>query len=104
MHGAEPTQPHQLRNTARVRAIRLHRHRLKGITNVPGLQQLNRKPRLTHARIQPLRQRASLEADPCQAPSNLLNQPIKASGSLATFASRTIRPPTSTTQMLALSN
>jgi hypothetical protein len=32
------------------------------------------------------------------------NQPISASGSLATFASRTIRPVTSTTQTLPLSN
>ena len=38
------------------------------------------------------------------ATSNLPNQPIKASGSLATFASRTIRPLASTTQMLALSS
>jgi hypothetical protein len=39
MHGTEPTQPHQLRNPARIGPICLHRHRLEGVTDVAGLQQ-----------------------------------------------------------------
>ena len=67
MHRPEPAQPHQLRDAARILAIGLHRHRLEGIAHVPRLQQLDRKPGFPHRRIQPLRQRSSLQPDPRQA-------------------------------------
>jgi len=62
--GPEPAEPHQLRDLARVVAVRLHRHRLEGITHVPRLQKLDRKASLLHGRIEPLRQRPRLKSDP----------------------------------------
>ena len=57
VHRAEPAEPHQPGDPAGIVAIRLHRHRLEGIADVPGLQKLNRKARLLQCRVQPLRQR-----------------------------------------------
>ena len=54
MHRPEPAKPHQLGNAARIVAVRLHRHRLEGITHVPRLQQLDRKTALSQRRKQPL--------------------------------------------------
>ena len=64
VHRAEPPQPHQLRDAARVLAVGLHRHRLERVPHVPGLKQLHREPGLAHRRVQPLRQRTRLQADP----------------------------------------
>ncbi len=47
--------------------VRLHRHRLECVTHVPRLQQLDRKAGCPHPRIQPLRKRPGLQADPHQA-------------------------------------
>jgi len=55
---------HQLRNPARVIAIVLDRHRPESIAHVARLQELNPKTRRPHRRIEPLRQRAGLQADP----------------------------------------
>jgi len=43
MNGAEPAKPHQLRNSARVVAVALDRHRLEGVAHVPSLQQFHRQ-------------------------------------------------------------
>ena len=67
MYRPEPAQPHQLRNPARIVAVRLHRHRLERVPHVPRLQQLHRQTRLLHRRIEPLRQRSSLQPDPLKA-------------------------------------
>jgi hypothetical protein len=42
MHRPEPAKPHQLRNPARIVAVRLHRHRLERLAHVPCLQQFDR--------------------------------------------------------------
>jgi hypothetical protein len=64
MHRSKPTKPHQLRYATGVIAIRLHRHRLECVTHMPRLQQLHRKTRLLHCRIEPLRQRTGFQPDP----------------------------------------
>jgi hypothetical protein len=64
MHRAEPAEPHQLSDTARVLAVGFDRHRLEGSPHVPGLEQFNWQPGIAHARIEPLRQRPSLQPDP----------------------------------------
>ena len=64
VHRAEPAEPHQLGNAARVLAVGLDRHRLVGVPHVPGPEQFDRQSRFPHARIQPLRQRSSLQPDP----------------------------------------
>src|SRR5215475_3288093 len=38
MHRAEPAQPHQLRDSARVITVGLHRHRLERVAHVACLQ------------------------------------------------------------------
>jgi hypothetical protein len=66
-----PDQPHQLPaihqigNAARILAVRLYRHGLEGIADMPGLQKLNRKPRRRQSRVQPLRQRAGFHKRGC---------------------------------------
>src|SRR6188768_23890 len=64
VHWSKPSKTHQLRNATRVVAVSLHRHGLERVTHVTGLQQLHRKPRLPHARVQPLRQRTRFQPDP----------------------------------------
>src|SRR5450755_4104525 len=99
----EPAEPHQLRDLARVVAVRLRRHRLEGITHVPRLQKLDRKASLLHGRIEcdsgPVSSPILASSSPSEA-----NQPISASGSLATLASRTILPLALTTHTLEDSN
>src|SRR5258708_27308947 len=48
MNRAEPAEPHQLRDAARVVAIRLYRHHLEGGVHMPGLQQLNCQASFPH--------------------------------------------------------
>ena len=103
VHRTEPAEPHQLGDPTGVVAVRLHRHRLEGIADVPRLQKLNRKARLPQRRVQPLRQRTCFESNPLQRHPSERNQAISASGSLATFASRKILPAPSTTHTLELS-
>ena len=69
MHRTEPPKPHQLRNPARVIAVRLHRHRRQRRLHVPRLQQFDRKPHLPQRRIKPLRQWPGLQPDPLQPQS-----------------------------------
>jgi hypothetical protein len=40
MHRAEPAEPHQLSDTARVLAVGFDRHHLEGGPHMPGLEQL----------------------------------------------------------------
>src|SRR5450631_3390355 len=100
----EPAEPHQLRDLARVVAVRLHRHRLEGITHVLRLQKLDRKASLLHGRIEPLRQRPASSPILASSSPSEANQPISASGSLATLASRTILLLALTTHTLEHSN
>ena len=51
---------------AGILAVSLHRHRLERVAYVPRLQQLHRKPSVSHPRIEPLRQRTSLQSNPYQ--------------------------------------
>ena len=81
MHRPEPAEPHRLSDTACIVPVRLHWHCLEGGVHMPRLQQLHGKPR-------------------ARAKGSALNQAIKSSGSLKTFASRTILPEASTTQTL----
>ena len=66
VHRPEPAEPHQLRDAARVIAVRLHRHRLERLPHVPCLQQFDRQPRFPRCRIKPLRQRPGFQPDPAQ--------------------------------------
>jgi hypothetical protein len=66
MHRTEPAKPHQFRNTPRVVAVGLHRHRLERVMRVARFEQFDRKTRFLHGRVQPLRQRACLQTDPCE--------------------------------------
>ena len=103
MNRTEPTQPHQLRDSARVITVALDRHRLEGVMHMTGLQQFHRQaffpsPHIAIATMGPPPARcAQLQPSP-------RNQPIRFSGSLTTFASRTILPPASTTQILEASS
>ena len=71
---------------------------------MPGLKQLDGEPRIPQARVEPLRQWTRLEPDPARGNARSANQRANASGSLATFASRTIHPVASTTQTLDCSS
>jgi hypothetical protein len=53
-----------MRDAERVLAIRLDGHPLEGGADVPGLEQLDRKIDRLHRRVQLLRQRPGLQADP----------------------------------------
>ena len=64
VHRPEPAQPHQLRDPARVLAVRLHRHRLERRPHMPRLQQHGRQPGRVQRREQPLRPRPGFKADP----------------------------------------
>src|SRR3981081_4000541 len=64
VHRTKPAQPHQLRNPARIVAIRLHWHRLQRLAHVPRLQQFDRPPRFSQRPKKPLRQGAGLQPDP----------------------------------------
>jgi hypothetical protein len=66
VHRPEPPQPDQLGDTAGVLAVGLHRHDLERIAHVARLEKLDRKSRLLHPRIEPLRCRSRFEADPCE--------------------------------------
>ena len=68
---AEPAQPHQLRNPARVVAVALDRHRLEGVMHVPRLQQFHRQAFFLHCRIKPLRQRPGLQPNARQFKSKI---------------------------------
>jgi hypothetical protein len=87
----------------RVLAVSLHRHELESIAHVPGFQQFDRQTCLLPAY-------SHCESGPAFNPIHAISKPrplhqaVKASGSLATFASQTIRPVASTTQMLELSS
>jgi len=54
--------------------------------------------------MQPLRQGTGVQADPRKRQTEIANQLIRASGSLAILASRTIRPLASSTHTLLCSN
>jgi hypothetical protein len=104
MHRPEPAQPHQLRNPARIVAIRLHRHGLERLAHMPRLQQLHGKPGRLHRRKQPLRQRPGLQPDPLKAEAKRTepgDQRLRLAGHLA---SRKILPLASTTHTLEHSN
>ena len=64
VHRPEPAETHELGNPAGIVAVRLHRHRLEGVANVPRLQKLNRKACIPHRRVQPLGQRTRLKSNP----------------------------------------
>src|SRR5882762_3872336 len=54
MDRAEPAQPHQLGDAARIVAIRLNRIRLEGGMDVPCLQKFDCKARFLHRSVKPL--------------------------------------------------
>ena len=85
VHRPEPAQPHQLRQPARVIAVRFHRHRRQRCLHVPRLQKLHRQPALPQRPVQPLRQRACFQPDPLHAHTERFDTGIRATGSLATL-------------------
>ena len=104
MHGLEPAKTQKLGDAACVLAIRLNRHRLEGVTDTPRLKKLHLKTRFLKTSIKPLREGARLSPMRAASKPKDRKNKIKASGSLATFASRTILPVPSTTQTLEASN
>jgi hypothetical protein len=85
-------------------AVGLDRHCLERVPDVPGLEQFDRQPRFrmpaySHCDSGPASSPICVTSSP-----RLRNHPIRTSGSLATLASRMIRPVASTTHGLALSN
>jgi hypothetical protein len=46
---AEPAEPHELSDAARILAIRLDRHRLERVPDVPSFEQLDRQACVPHA-------------------------------------------------------
>src|ERR1044071_1809432 len=65
MYRAKPTKPHELGDAARVLSIRLDWHRLEGVPDVTGLDQLHSKASGLHLGKEPLRERTRFQPDPC---------------------------------------
>jgi hypothetical protein len=104
VHRPVPAHAQQLGDAARVPAVGLDHHGRERRLDVPGLQQHRLEPGLGKALVEPLRQGPGLEADAGQRQTELTKRRTSASGSLATLASRTIRPVLSTTHTLLRSS
>jgi hypothetical protein len=104
MHRPEPIDAQKLRDAARILTVGLDHHCRKRRLHVPRLEHHHLKPGCDQTGIQPLRQRSRFEPDPRHSGLQPTEKPNQASGSLATFASRTILPAPSTTHTLLCSN
>src|SRR5476651_1658870 len=98
MHWAIKPNPHHLRDAACIITVRLVDLRFQHGLHVPSLDTDHRQPCFGESAEQPLRQRPSFQSNPFKAVGRVLQH--RASGSLATFTSRTILPVSSTMQML----
>ena len=105
VHRPEPAHPQQLGDAARVLAVGLDHHRRERRLHVPGLEQhrLEARPRSgRHAAIATAARPPARSGSPPRRAR--AKKPTSASGSLATLASRTIRPVASTTHTLLCSS
>src|SRR6478609_4100630 len=100
MHRTIKPRPHHLRYAARIVAVRLVDLRLQHRLHVPRLNADHRQSCFGESAEQPLRQRSSFQPNSLEVVGEVLQHTNNASGSLATFTSRTILPASSTTQML----
>src|SRR5262245_38438330 len=100
MHRAIKSHTHHLRQAARIVAVGLVDLRLQHRPHVPRLDTDHRQARFGESTEQPLRQRPSFHSNPLEAIGGFFNSANSASGSLATFTSRTILPASSTMQTL----
>jgi hypothetical protein len=75
MHRPEPPHPQQLRDAARILAVSLVHHGRQRCLHVPRLEQHHLKPGRDQASVQPLRQRARLQADPRHANLQTAEEP-----------------------------
>src|SRR4051794_33779658 len=100
VHRTVKPSPHHLRNTARIVAVRLVDLRLQHRLHVPRLNADHRQSCFGKSAEQPLQQRSSFQPNSFEVVGGILQHANYASGSLATFTSRTILPAPSTMQML----
>jgi hypothetical protein len=104
MDRSKPTQPHQLRDASDIFTIGLDRHGFEGVAHVARLKQLDGEAGFGQTGIKPLRKGAASKPILDSDRPRFENQTMNASGSLATIASQTIKPSTSTTRTLDCSN
>src|SRR3970040_1395757 len=100
MHRTIKPHPHHLRYAARIVAVRLVDLRLQHRPHVPRLDADHRQARFSESAEQPLRQRPSFQSNPLEVAGGFVSTASSASGSLATFTSRTSLPVSSTMQTL----
>ena len=100
MNRAIESRPHHLRHAARVITVSFVDLCLQHRPHVPRLDTDHRQTRFGKPAEKPLRQRPRFQPDPLEAVIEALRTCRSASGSLATFASRTILPVSSTMQTL----
>src|SRR5680860_932156 len=100
MHRTIKPHPHHLRYAARIVAVRLVDLRLQHRPHVPRLDTDHRQARFSESAEKPLRQRPSFQSNPLEVQAEFVSTASSASGSLATFTSRTILPVSSTMQTL----
>src|SRR6202140_5972952 len=100
MHRAVKPHPHHLCHATRIVAVRLVDLCLQHRPHVPRLNTDHRQTRFSESAVKPLRQWSGFQSDPLEVIGRVLSTASRASGSLATFASRTILPVSSTMQTL----
>src|SRR5215831_5386218 len=101
MDGTIKPNPHHLRYAARIVAVRLVDLRPQHGPHVPCLNTDHRQACFSEGAVKPLRQRPSFQSNSLEAIEGVFVRTCRrASSSLATLASRTILPASSTMQTL----
>src|SRR3954464_3584975 len=100
MHRTVKPHSHHLRDAARIVAVRLVDLCLQHRLHVPRLNADHRQSCFGESAEQPLRQWSSFQPNSLEVYARFFSTANNASGSLATFTSRTILPASSTMQML----
>src|ERR1700757_3556341 len=92
--------PHHLCHAASVITVGLVDLRLQYRPHVPRLDTDHRQARFSKSTVKPLRQWPGFQPNPFEVVGGFVSTANSASGSLATFTSRTILPVSSTMQTL----
>src|SRR5450830_1183456 len=100
MHRTIKPHPHHLRNPACIVAVGLVDLGLQHRPHVPRLDTDHRQTRFGKRAVKPLRQRPGFQSNSLEVIGRVFSTGSRASGSLATFTSRTILPVSSTMQTL----